>query len=188
MQNGTFWGVQTVDSGGRAALRWFQIDANTNALLQEGLIADSNLDFYYGSLAVNDFGDVVIGFSGSSESQFASSYAVRGQTVSNVTTFDTPQLLKAGVASYLRRDGNGRNRWGDYSATLLDPIDPFTFWTFQEWVSAEDIWSIQITELKISPTSVPEPTSVLSLLAFGAIGATSVVKRFERKNKLKALN
>ncbi|XWK91142.1 MAG: hypothetical protein U7127_14155 [Phormidium sp.] len=188
LQNGAFWGVQTVNRGGRAALRWFQIDANTNSLLQEGLIADSNLDFYYGSLAVNDFGDVVIGFSGSGESQFASSYAVRGQTVSNVTTFDTPQLLKAGVASYLRTDGIGRNRWGDYSATVLDPIDPFTFWTFQEWVSAEDIWSIQVTQLKIGATSVPEPTSVLSLLAFGAICTTSVVKRFGGKNKVRSLN
>ena len=42
---------------------------------QEGLITQSGLDFYYGSIAVNEFSDVVIGFSGSGTSQFVSSYA-----------------------------------------------------------------------------------------------------------------
>jgi uncharacterized repeat protein (TIGR01451 family) len=149
LRNGTFWGVQTVDNGGRAALRWFQIDAETNVLLQEGLIADDELEFYYGSLAVNEFNDVVIGFSGSSEAQFVSSYAVLGETVAGVTTFGVPLLLKEGVDDYLQDFGSGRNRWGDYSATVVDPTDPFTFWTFQEFVSAENIWSTQITQLRI---------------------------------------
>ncbi|GET37592.1 PEP-CTERM sorting domain-containing protein [Microseira wollei] len=151
LQNGAFWGGQTVDNGGRAALRWFQIDATTNQRLQEGLIADPNLDFYYGSLAVNDFGDVVIGFNGSGESQFVSSYAVLGQTVGGVTTFGNPLLLQAGAADY--QVGTGRNRWGDYSATVLDPTDPFTFWTFQEFVFAENVWGTQITQLRVVPNT-----------------------------------
>ncbi|MEQ9236503.1 PEP-CTERM sorting domain-containing protein [Coleofasciculus sp. E2-BRE-01] len=179
LHNGAFWGVQTVNNAGRAALRWFQIDATTNLLLQEGLIADPNLDFYYGSIAVNDFNDVVIGFSGSSENQFVSSYAALGQTVGGVTTFDTPMLLKEGVADYQRLDGIGRNRWGDYSATVIDPTDPFTFWTFQEFVSAEDQWSTQITELKIARATVPEPASVFGVLTFAGLGAASL----KRKNK-----
>lgn len=177
LQNGAFWGVQTVNNAGRAALRWFQIDATTNLLMQEGLISDPNLDFYYGSIAVNDFDDVVIGFSGSGENQFVSSYAALGQTSGGMTTFDTPLLLKEGVDDY--QIGTGRNRWGDYSATTIDPTDPFTFWTFQEFVSAENRWSTQITELKIASTTVPEPASVLGVLTFGAFGATSL----KRKNK-----
>jgi len=153
-RQGAFWGVQTVNNGRRAALRWFQIDADQNVLLQEGLITEPTLDFYYGSLAVNEFGDVMIGFNGSGESQFVSSYAVHGKTVSGVTTFGEPLLLQAGVASY-EIIADGRNRWGDYSATVVDPMDPLTFWTFQEWVSAENIWSTQITQLKLElpPTS-----------------------------------
>jgi len=44
LRNGAFWGVHTVDNEGRAAVRWFQIDADQNVLLQEGLITDPNLD------------------------------------------------------------------------------------------------------------------------------------------------
>jgi hypothetical protein len=151
LQNGALWGVHTVSHGAHAALRWFQIDAATDVLVQEGLIAHNELDFFYGSIAVNKFDDVVIGFNGSSESQaqFVSSYAVLGKTVSGVTTFSDPVLLKAGVSDYFQDYGSGRNRWGDYSATVVDPTDPFTFWTFQEFVSAEDIWSTQITQLRV---------------------------------------
>ncbi len=179
LQNDSFWGVHTVNDGtGRAAMRWFQIDADTNQLQQEGLISDPNLDFYYGSIAVNEFDDVAIGFSGSGENQFVSSYAALAQTVGGVTTFDTPLLLKEGVADYEVTFGTGRNRWGDYSATVIDPSDPLTFWTFQEFVSAEDIWSTQITELKIDRdiASVPEPTSILGLLTLGILGIGSNLK------------
>lgn len=152
-QNGAFWGVQTVNRQGRAALRWFQIDADTNTLLQEGLIANSELNFFYGSIAVNKFDDVVIGFSGSGETQFASSYAVTGTTFSRVTTFGPPVQLKPGNGAYLLTS-SGRNRWGDYSATVIDPADPFAFWTFQEFVSSEDRWSTQVTQLVLPPAEI----------------------------------
>ncbi len=157
MRNGDLWGVQSVNSGGRSALRWFDINAATNTLRQSGLIASPTLAFYYGSIAVNDFGDVVIGFSGSGTSQFVSTYAVQGRTENGVTTFDNPLLLKAGVSDYEVTFGAGRNRWGDYSATVLDPDDPYRFWTIQEWVSGTDIWSTQITELD----TVPEPITLV---------------------------
>jgi hypothetical protein len=157
MRNGDLWGVQSVNNGGRSALRWFDINAATNTLRQSGLIASPTLAFYYGSIAVNDFGDVVIGFSGSGTSQFVSAYAVQGHTENGVTTFDDPLLLKAGVSDYEVTFGAGRNRWGDYSATVLDPDDPYRFWTIQEWVSGTDVWSTQITELD----TVPEPATLL---------------------------
>lgn len=147
LQNGFFWGTQTVSNNGRNAIRWFRIDANTNTLEEEGIISDSELEFYYSSIAVNEFGHVVIGFSGSNDQQFISTYAVLGETSSGVTTFGDPLLLKAGVSDYQILDGIGRNRWGDYSATVVDPSDPLSFWTFQEFVSDEDVWAIQTTQL-----------------------------------------
>jgi hypothetical protein len=176
LQNGSIWGVQTVGID-RSALRWFQIDADTNTLLQEGLIRDSKLDFYYGSIAVNEFNDVVIGFSASGESQFISSYAVLGQTTSGVTTFGKPTLLKAGIDNYFG------GRWGDYSATVLDPTDPLSFWTFQEWALGEETWATQITQLRVirDVASVPEPTSALAILPLGVFGITAVLKRQQQQ-------
>ena len=149
MRNKVIWGVQTVANQGRAVLRWFAIDAGTNALLQEGLIADPVRDVFMGSIAVNACNDVVIGFNESGPNQYVSAYAVAGATVRNVTSFGEPLLLKSGVARYDVTGGAILARWGDYSATVVDPRHPHTFWTFQEWPSAQDVWSTQITELKL---------------------------------------
>lgn len=171
LNNGDIWAVQSVENGDRSALRWFRIGAATNAVLETGLISDPTLSFYYGSIAVNDFGNVVIGFSGSSESQFVSSYAVVGETIDGATTFSSPLLLKAGVADYEVLDNNGRNRWGDYSSTVVDPTDPYSFWTFQEFASASNTWSTQITQLRIA--SGPEASSTPGVSAFGSLGVGS---------------
>ena len=159
LQNGAIWGVQDVNANRRPAVRWFQIDAETNELLQEGQIADPKLDFYYGAIAVNDYDDVVIGFNGSGETQFVSSFAVVGDTVGGETTFSEPVLLKESTVSYVEGPGEGfagpdSIRWADYSATVVDPVDPYTFWTFQTLALEQDEWSTQITEIKI-PGIIP---------------------------------
>ncbi len=149
-RNGSFWAVHTVHdlpTGDRPTLRWYQIDAESNVVLQDALIAADDKDLFYGSIAVNELGDVVVGFHGSSDTEFISSYAILGQTVEGVTTFGEPQLLEAGEAGYEVIRNEDRNRWGQYSATVVDPVDHRVFWTFQEVVSAEDVWSTQITQL-----------------------------------------
>ena len=41
-----------------------------------------------------------------------------------MTTFGSPILLKAGLATYDVTAFGAPNRWGDYSATRVDPADP----------------------------------------------------------------
>jgi hypothetical protein len=173
LQNGTLWGVQTVLRDGRDALRWFKLRASDNAVLQDGFITDPELHFYYGSINVNDFGDVVIAASGSSENQFVSSYAFVGDSVGGSvlgdTTFGDKMLLQAGVDDYEVLDGSGRNRWGDYSATVLDPSDPMSFWTIQEFVSADNQWSTHVAQIL-----VPEPGGMVLV---GAFALTTLLRR-----------
>ena len=69
------------------------------------------------------------------------------------------------------RHPGDRNRWGDYSDTVVDPTDPYTFWTFQEWASAPDIWSTQITEIYLTVSEIPEPAGMLLALIVMAAGA-----------------
>ena len=155
--------MQTVSDNGQAALRWFQIEVDTNKVLQEGLIKKPGLDLFYGSIAVNKSGEVVIGFTGSGKSQFPSAYAVAGMTINGTTVFGDPFLLRQGVTSY-ERTFDGRNRWGDYSATTLDPSNSKSFWTIQEWASGLNSWSTQITEIRFgSIAAAPEPTTFLLL-------------------------
>ena len=147
----TLWAAHAVldAASGNSAIRWYQFDETTNAVVQTGLIVDANLDLLYPSITANALGDLVIGFTGTSNTQFPSTYVVIGDTFGGVTTFGAPVLTQAGTANYLALDSINRNRWGDYSATMVDPTDSSRFWTFQEWVSAADIWSIKMTEVVI---------------------------------------
>ncbi|MBC7856563.1 MAG: hypothetical protein IAF94_24300 [Pirellulaceae bacterium] len=148
----SLWAVRGTGLDGRAAIRWYEIDEVTNVILQTGTISDLNRSYYFPSIAVNAFGDVLIGASGSSATEFVSTFAFIGVTAGDVTTFGSEILLKAGVDDYERLDGSGRNRWGDYSATVLDPTNRFGFWTFQEFVSGDNDWSVQITNIVVAIT------------------------------------
>src|SRR5207253_3258707 len=58
----SIWAVHLTTSSGRSAIRWYQINATTNAITQSGTIGDANHDYIYPSVAVNASGTVVIGF------------------------------------------------------------------------------------------------------------------------------
>lgn len=155
----SFWLTHAVlDSAtGNSAARWYEIDESTNQVIQVGTISDPNLDFLDPTIAVNNAGDVVIGYTGTGLFQSPSSYASIGQTVNGVTTFNQPLLLQQGTGTYF---AGARNRWGDYSATVVDPSDPKTFWTFQELTIGGNEFAVQITEIKIGdppPPPVPGP-------------------------------
>jgi hypothetical protein len=68
-------------------------------------------------------------------------------------------LLKTGATSYQNTDFSGISRWGDYSATTVDPVDSSRFWTIQEFPSTATRWSTQVTELR---TGIPVLHSTVS--------------------------
>lgn len=152
--NGSLWLTHGIlGSTGTDAIRWYEIDEATNTVLQSGTIEDPDLDFIYPSIAVNQDGQVVIGFTSTGDTQFASTAVVYGDTVNGVTTFQAPVTTQAGGGVQSGFGPFTRNRWGDYSATVLDPSDPSNFWTFQEFVSSDDNYSIQATEITFDERS-----------------------------------
>ncbi len=146
-RNGSIWGVHTVflPAGAvtRSAVQWWQV-STTGTILQRGRIDDGSATehFAFPSIAVNNSNDALIGYSKFSPSIFASScYALRASTDA-VNTFQPEFLYKAGLATYFKTFSGTRNRWGDYSATMTDPMGT-DFWTVQEYAntpSSSDRW------------------------------------------------
>ncbi len=157
--NGILYGVQVTQVAGRSAIRWYRVVAATGLPLESGTLSEPGVDYTFPSIAANENGVVMIGFNKTSLTEFVSSYAVAGETVAGATTFGIPFLLKAGVANYHYFPVNGLSRWGDFSTIGVDPTDANVFWTNQEFVSATDVWSTQITAIRI----VPEPTAAAFL-------------------------
>ena len=139
---GSLWAVHAVaGSGTNSALRWYEIEEATDTVLQTGLIEDAARDFHEPSIAVNGLGQAVIGYTCSGPNLPASVCVSVGETAAGVTTFEAPAIAFTGTGTYYRdyctAPGctNERNRWGDYSATVVDPSDSCTFWTFQQYTA-----------------------------------------------------
>lgn len=141
LRNGKLWVVHSVgsDDSTRSEVAWYEIDPNAaskdNPVMasRQGRIGDSDRFYYYPSIAVNKNGDVAIGFSGSSATEYVGAY----YTAHESTGADLAvSLVKGGEAPYAK--GGSPSRWGRYSATCVDPTDDFTFWTLQEYAATPD--------------------------------------------------
>jgi hypothetical protein len=89
--------------------------------------------YAFPSVAVNKNNDMMIGFSQFASNQFASAgYAVRLHGDAAGTTRD-PNIYKAGEDYYQKTFSGTRNRWGDYSATRIDPVNERDMWAIQEY-------------------------------------------------------
>ena len=157
------YAVHSIQAGARASIRWYRVRASDCALLESGTITHTNLDLFYPSIAANGQGAVVIGCNGSSATSFVSSYVLIGETVNGSTTFGDPILLRSGTASY-QAPSFGVSRWGDYSATSVDPNDPTRFWTLQMVPTGTTQWSTRITELWVRPLVLSVAISNASLV------------------------
>lgn len=147
-----YWAVHGIAGslGGNTAMRWYRFDATTLSLAESGTIENANFDYIYASIAVNPRGDVVLGFTRTgtnSPAGFPSAAVMTGTFNGSTTTFGATTILRAGAATYFQDFGSGRNRWGDYSATMLDPTDPQIFWTSQEYSASSNTWGVVHAEI-----------------------------------------
>jgi len=149
LRNGKIWATGEVDDPvddgiGMAEVAWYEIDpglangAGSNGPIQQGRVAHPSLYYYFPSIAVAQNESVALGFTGSDGSTFAGGFYTMRHATDPPGTMRSVSLLKAGEDPYLKTLGSGRNRWGDYSATVIDPTDDLTFWTLQEYALPED--------------------------------------------------
>ncbi len=144
---GSIWTSHAVDVNGRAGARWYEIDPFTATLLQTGTVSDPTLAYFYPSIAADASGNVVMGFSGTSDDQFVGTYYCGRVASDPAGEMSVPVQYAMGLGSYTRVDGGGRNRWGDYSQTSLDPVDG-TFWTIQERAIGSNNWGTRVLQLE----------------------------------------
>ncbi len=135
-RNGSLWTTHHVAGAGeKLEVAWYQVDPVGGTPPVSGRIGDPLRWFFYPSIAVNANSDVAIGFSGSSSADFASAYYTARKSTDPAGTMQPPSLLKTGVATYFKILSGTENRWGDFSATVVDPSDNVTFWTLQEYAA-----------------------------------------------------
>ncbi len=94
--------------------------------------------YAYSSISVNKNDDVLLGFSEFESDGFADAgYTFRLGTDAAGTMRD-PLIFKAGEDYYEKTFSSqamASNRWGDYSHTVVDPVNDRDLWTIQEYAA-----------------------------------------------------
>jgi hypothetical protein len=151
--NGSLWFSHTAylpaTSSTHSAIDWWQVNPTGPSIVQYGRIENTSAFYFYSSISANTAGDALVGYCSSSSSSFASaSYSFHAATDA-ASTMQSLFTYKAGLASYNKTFGSGRNRYGDYSGSALDPTNN-SFWNFSEWAQTGNNWGTVIANVAAS--------------------------------------
>jgi PKD repeat protein len=138
----------SVVAGSGSGIRWYEIrnPNGTPTVFQQGTFAPDSTYRWMGSIAMDKSGDIAVGYSVSSTA-INPSIRYTGRVPSDgLGTLQTETSIIAGGGSQL----TNLNRWGDYSAMSIDPIDDCTFWYTSEYLKASGTfnWSTRIANFK----------------------------------------
>jgi hypothetical protein len=101
-----------------------------------------------GSIAMDQAGNIALGYSVSSSSVNPSIFFT-GRVPSDASgTMEAEQLIVNGTGSQT----SSLSRWGDYSAMTVDPVDDCTFWYTQEYIKSNGTfnWNTRIANFKFA--------------------------------------
>ena len=169
------------DSTARACLRMDRLttSGDTGTLTQDIDLGQTGAYLFYPAVMTDLAGNLFIGHSVASSTEFGTAgmtFAPSGTLPSTVPGID----YKSGVGPYdctFCFDNSTTpptpldNRWGDYSAAVRDPADPYDVWFGEEFGSSSttntDAWGTELgrftqappTVTGVSPATAPEQSS-----------------------------
>jgi hypothetical protein len=162
-----------VDNTDHAGIRWYELRKTTGtwSVRQTGTYAPDAHSRWMGSIRLNGFNEIGLGYSVSSTSVYPSIRYTGQSSTAYATGAGTlnvaEQTIQTGAYSQ-----TSYNRWGDYSSIDVDPSDNKTFWYTNQYMGSTTTKKTRIASFQISaPTPVPDlivqspgasPTSVLA--------------------------
>jgi len=129
-------------------VRWYELrnPGGAPVVFQQGTYSPDGNNRWMGSIAMDKLGDMALGYSVSSGSLFPSIRYTGRLSTDPLGTMQLEGNLYDGTGSQLR----SLNRWGDYSAMAIDPVDDCTFWYTTEYLKTSGTfnWSTRVTNFK----------------------------------------
>ncbi|HKC82957.1 MAG TPA: hypothetical protein VKD46_03055, partial [bacterium] len=172
----------SVVAGGSVGVRWYELrnPGGTPAVYQQGTYAPDASYRWMGSAAMDQNGDIALGYSVSSSSLNPGiGYTAR-------LAGDPLGVMTQGEGSIVAGSGSqtgGLARWGDYTSMSVDPSDDCTFWYTNQYLASSGSfnWHTRVGSFKLSgcgTTAQPDfsigasPSSVS--VAQGASGTSTI--------------
>src|SRR6202795_4344720 len=152
----------SVIAGSSGGVRWYEIQnpGGTPVVAQQSTFAPDSSYRWMGSIAMDQAGDMALGYTVSSSS-ISPSVRFTGRVPTDpASTMEAEVNVVSGTGS---QSGNNLSRWGDYSAMQVDPVDDCTFWFTEEYMKTTGSfnWNTRIANFKFpgcGTTATPDFT------------------------------
>ena len=148
-------------TGGMTGVRWYEVrnPNGTPTIHQQGSFAPDTDNRWMASIAMDQTGNIGVGYSVSSSGTFPSVRYTGWEVGGTPGILQNETFLVSGGGSQ-----TGFKRWGDYSAMRIDPTDGCTFWYTQEYQATTQTgnWNTRIGSFKFpscGQSSSPAPTT-----------------------------
>jgi len=141
------------------AIRWYEFrnagsSSTTPSVFQASTYDPDNAYRWMGSIAMDKDHNIALGYSKSSTSIKPGIYVNGRLSTDPPNTMGAEATMVAGPGVQI----GGGNRWGDYSAMTLDPVDQCTFFYTNEYLptNGEFNWATKVSTYKFA-ACVPAP-------------------------------
>lgn len=135
VSNGSVFGVIGTEINNRVGADWFEVRIEDGAVLQQSTIADSTYDVLFPTVAIDSKGNMAIGFTKTSASEYPSVYVAAREAIDPPGKLETPELAAAGTSAYacptglgttwlghiFRIDTNNPVGWGTFCSQASNP-------------------------------------------------------------------
>jgi hypothetical protein len=183
---------------GHGAIRWYEFrnagsSTTTPTVFQASTYDPDSAYRWMGSIAMDKDHNIALGYSKSSLSVKPSIFITGRLSTDPLNTLGTEALVREGLGVQTNTPVNAGNRWGDYSAMTLDPVDQCTFYYTNEYLKTNGAfnWSTRIASYRFpscasapawgtltgtvrsSPPSNTPLSGVIVTLSNGYAGATN---------------
>jgi len=134
--NGKIQYIHSCSSTGGTVSEFIRYNVGTNAVEAKKYISVSGVSMSYPSIDVTSDGFTCIGFSYGSSSVVMSSGVA---CMDSAMTLIAGKKVRTGSGVY---EPSGSQRWGDYSATVVDPANSLRVCAYTEYVLGASNWAV----------------------------------------------
>ena len=151
-----------IDGVRHAGIRWYELRKTTGnwEVRQQGTYAPDEHSRWMGSIMLNGYNELGLGYSVSSTTMYPSIYftgqsAGAFNSASGILDIEEDTIWSGSYSQ------TGANRWGDYSQMAVDPSDDKTFWYTNQYIGSGSSRKTRIAAFKynFAPTAITLPAN-----------------------------
>jgi hypothetical protein len=164
-----------VDGVRHAGIRWYELRKSTGnwEIRQQGTYAPDLQSRWMGSIMLNGYNELGIGYSVSSTTMYPSIFFC-GQSSSAYANATGILDIAEDTIHLGTNSQTGANRWGDYSQVSVDPSDDKTFWFTTQYIGSggsrkTKIASFQYNSAPVVVTLPPSAVAYSSATLHGTV-------------------